>query len=183
MQPPPSLAQVFERRWAVPILAELHGASGCKFVTLSSHLSGSRSALKASLGLLDDLGLVVPNPGHGHPMRPEYVLTPRGALVTQPARSLMRALQKADSLDLGLKKWSMPTVHAIACGQERFGTIAEALLSATDRAVSLALTELQDQALVRRQLTEGRPPRSIYTLDRKAKRFTPILADLGQAMA
>ncbi len=182
MQDPLPLTRVFERRWAVPILADLDGSGGCKFVTLAAHLDGSRAALKASLGLLETLGLVIPNPGHGHPMRPEYLLTSRGALLTQPAKSLVRAMDKAQGMDLGLKKWSMPMLHVIHSGQERFSAIAQALGPATDRAVSLALTDLQDNAWVKRKLFDDRPPRSVYSIDRKAQRFVPILADLRFAL-
>ncbi|MCP5021541.1 MAG: hypothetical protein GY930_07165 [bacterium] len=182
MQDPPPLARLCARRWAVPILADLEGSKGCKFVTLAAHLDGSRAALKASLGLLETLGLVIPNPGHGHPMRPEYVLTQRGALLTGPAKSLVRALDKTQALEFGLRKWSMPMVHVIHSGQERFGGIAEALGPVTDRAVSLALTDLQDNGWVKRKLFNDRPPRSIYSVARKAQRFAPMLTDLGLAL-
>lgn len=177
-----SLNLVFARRWAVPILAQLANSSGCKFVTLTKSLDGSRDSLKASLELLDTLGLVKPNAGHGHPMRPEYILTARGSLISKPAASLVRALDKADTIELGLKKWSMPTLHAVDTGAQRFTSIVDSLRSATDRAVSLALNDVQSMSMIQRTLIDGRPPRNAYTLTRKAKKLSPILIDMDNAL-
>ncbi len=177
-----SLNMVFARRWAVPILAQLANSSGCKFVTLTKNLDGARDSLKASLELLDTLGLVKPNAGHGHPMRPEYILTARGALISKPAASLVYALEKADTIELGLKKWSMPTLHAVDSGAERFNGIVDSLRSATDRAVSLALNDIQSMSMIQRTLIDSRPPRSAYTLTRKAKKLSPILIDMHDAL-
>ncbi len=176
------LNQIFARRWAIPILASLRGSGGCKFITLTSNLDGSRAALKSSLALLDTLGLVIPNPGHGHPMRPEYILTPRGSIVAEPANALVRSLDKASSLDLGLKKWSMPTLYAVGAGSERFNSIAQSLGSATDRALSLAINDLQTMSLLDRRLIDDRPPRAIYAITRRARGLVPCLNDLKQAM-
>tara|TARA_R110002073_G_scaffold118918_1_gene258297 strand:- start:144202 stop:144759 length:558 start_codon:yes stop_codon:yes gene_type:complete len=176
------LNQVFARRWAVPILAQLANIKGCKFVQLTNSLDGSRASLKSSLELLDTLGLVIPNPGHGHPMRPEYILTTRGEAISKPAFSLVHALEKMNAVDIGLKKWSMPTVHAIAIGSDRFKAITDTLGAATDRAVSLALTDLNTQRLIQCTLVPGRPPRNSYSLTRISTKVAPILQDMQWAM-
>jgi DNA-binding HxlR family transcriptional regulator len=176
------LYQVFERRWAVPILAELADTHGCKLVTLNARLDGSRASIKASLDLLAVLGLVLPNEGYGHPMRPEYVLSDRGVQVCKPASALVRALVREDSFDTGFKKWSMPTVHAISRGADRFGVIVSQLNSATDRAVSLALNDLDACSLVERSLVDGRPPHNAYRLTRFSRRLSPMLADLSTGL-
>lgn len=182
MEAPSALNQVFARRWAVPILAQLAGEGGCKFVSLASNLEGSRASLKASLGLLDTLGLVIPNSGTGHPMRPEYVLTERGKMICEPAAALVRALDRAGELESGLKKWSMPTVHVVHGGADRFGDIVRALSSATDRAVSLALSDMQGSMYIDRNLVDGRPPFNVYRLSRKAKRFASILEAIDSVL-
>lgn len=182
MSMPHSFNSIFARRWAVPILAQLVHTKGCKLVTLTNNLEGSRDSLKASLELLDTLGFVEPNPGRGHPMRPEYILTARGSLVSGPAASLVRAFDKAGMADLALKKWSMPTLHAVDSGANRFGSIVETLRSATDRAVSIALNDVQSMSMIQRTLIDDRPPRNAYTLTRKAKRLSPILVDMHDAM-
>jgi DNA-binding HxlR family transcriptional regulator len=182
MNEPHAFNQVFARRWAVPILARLADSGGCKFVTLSHDLGGSRSALMASLGLLDELGLVKPNSGLGHPMRPEYLLTSRGELVSHPSAALIHALKRASAIEVGLKKWSMPTIHAISAGADRFGNIVQSLGRATDRAVSLALNDMNNAALIGRVLRDGSPPHHVYTLSRSAKKLAPILVDIELAV-
>lgn len=182
MNKPNPLNQVFQRRWAVPILAFLAHEGGCKFVTLANNLDGSRESLKASLDLLDTLGLVKPNHGYGHPMRPEYVLTDRGSLVSKPSAALIRTLDHANAMELGLKKWSMPVIYTVGSGSDRFGMIAGALRSATDRAVSLSLTELQAVSLIQRVIVDDRPPRNAYTLTRRGQCLSPVLADIQHAM-
>ena len=178
MDNPRTLNQVFERRWVVPILAQLADEGGCKFVTLSSRLDGSRDALRASLSLLSSLGLVVPNSGHGHPMRPEYVLTNRGEMVSHPAKALVNALQRADSLDVGLKKWSMPTLHCVGLGSDRFRCIAQSLGTVTDRALSIALKDMNQLAFIEQTLQDGRPPYRLYSISRSAKNIASVLRDL-----
>jgi len=182
MNTPHSLHHIFARRWAVPILALLADERGCKFVTLTSRLDGSRDSLKASLELLDTLGLVTRNTGLGHPMRPEYLLSARGIFVSQPAAALINALDRAGSIELGLKKWSMPTVHAVDSGADRFGMIASTLAIATDRAVSLALSDMSSASLIRRELKDGRPPFSSYRLTRKSQKLAPMLNDIESAL-
>ena len=186
MKNTPTLNQIFARRWAVPILAQLAGTQGSKLVTLTNALDGSRAAIKASLQLLVALDLVHPNPGHGHPMRPEYLLTAKGKLISKPAAALVRSLDHANLLDSGLKKWSMPTIYAIDTGAHRFAAITAALstpqTTVTDRAISLTLTDLHTISLIHRTLVPGPPPRNQYTLTRQSKRLTPILADIHSAM-
>ena len=53
------------------------------------------------------------NPGYGHPLRPEYVLTPRGFRLPACVR-LVEALQRLDFEDGGLKKWSIPVLLELA---------------------------------------------------------------------
>ena len=82
------LAQLFHHRWAVPVLAELHRTSGSRFVTLHRRLGIGRESLRRTLASLAEQDLVARNPGYGHPLRPEYVLTPNRARPSlRPARS------------------------------------------------------------------------------------------------
>ena len=72
---------LFHRQWAVRVLVELQRAHGAKFVTLHSQLGVGRATLRATLDDLIAEGWVLRNPGHGHPMRPEYLLTKEGSLL------------------------------------------------------------------------------------------------------
>ncbi|MCP6652244.1 hypothetical protein NL518_29540, partial [Klebsiella pneumoniae] len=76
-QPPIHLPDLFHRRWMLPVLAELQRSRGCKFVTLVHRTGASRKAINDTIAALIRLGLVMHNPGYGHPLRPEYLLTTR----------------------------------------------------------------------------------------------------------
>lgn len=156
------LPQFFHRRWTVPILAELSVRRGCKFAWLVHTLGAGRAVVRQTLDDLIDLGLVQRNAGYGHPLRPEYLLTDRGRAVAPACAALMGALRAADVLDVGLKKWSMPTLAAVGSGADRFGAIARRLGGATDRAVSLALKDLRAVRLIDRRVDAGAPPAPIY---------------------
>ena len=71
------LTKLVHHRWNIAIVAELHRSNGAKFVTLANRLELGHSTLKRCLNALIDLGLVRRNPGYGHPLRPEYLLTAR----------------------------------------------------------------------------------------------------------
>ena len=96
-----SISALSRHRWALPILAHLSGTGGSRFVPLAAALGMSRDALRQTLDSLMALGLVTPNPGYGHPTRPEYILTDEGRRVqevvptdscrTPPAAALRRS--------------------------------------------------------------------------------------------
>lgn len=182
MPTPVAIQEVFARRWAVPALALLWDGPGAKLVTLTRRLDAPRASVKGSLSLLADLGLVASNEGYGHPMRPEYVLTERGRLVAPPAAALVAALDRAGAIETGLRKWSMPVLRAVDLGADRFAGITQSLAGATDRAVSLTLSELGAAALIGREIIDGRPPRPSYALARAARPIAPVLADLDAAL-
>lgn len=173
---PSRLAAVFHRRWAVPVLAELSARQGCRVVELTHALEAARQPVKDALESLVELGLVQPNPGYGHPMRPEYILTGRGERVGPACVRLMGALREAEAVEVGLRKWSMATVAAVSGGPARFGQIAAALGRATDRAVSLALGDLTGAGLVQRAVLEAPPYLTVYAL---TARGAPVAEPLG----
>ncbi len=167
---PSQLARLFHRRWSVPILAEMHAHGGCRFAQLTHSLEAGRQPVRDALDTLIDLGLVQSNPGYGHPLRPEYVLTRRGGVVGPPSQGLMTALRRAQAVDIGLRKWSMPTLASVGLGATRFGEIAHALDGATDRALSQSLGALGEIGLVERAIADGRPPAPRYALTRAGSR-------------
>ena len=97
-------------RWLVPLMAHLDEADGSRFAVMLHRLGVSRSVLTASLAQLAEAGWITRNPGHGHPLRPEYILTEAGAPVAAFCRRLME--QRA-RLGLGagdLARWSLPVI-------------------------------------------------------------------------
>jgi DNA-binding HxlR family transcriptional regulator len=62
--------------------------------------------------------------------------------------------------NVGLKKWSLPVLAELGAPR-RFSEL-RAALPATPRALALALKELEAAGLVRRTVTDDRPPRVRY---------------------
>lgn len=178
------LGPLVRHKWALPALAALRKTGGgAKFVTLWRRLGASRAPLRQALDNLVEAGLVERNPGYGHPMRPEYVLTRAGANVAPAAERVVEALRRLDAEDVGLRKWSLPVLAALLQhgGADRFGGLQAALPTVTPRALTLALKELQAVGLVDRQVLEAYPPRTRYRLTRAAQPLRAPLRVLSQA--
>jgi DNA-binding HxlR family transcriptional regulator len=173
-----SIVRLFHHRWAAPILAELHRSKGSRFVTISNRLGLSRESLRRTLIALIDAGLVMKNPGYGHPLRPEYILTERGRAVAPACARLIAALRRLDANGVGLKKWSMPAVLALAEGECRYSELRKRLPGVTPRALTLALKDLGAAELVERRVTGDYPPATVYRLRAKARPLARILSTL-----
>jgi DNA-binding HxlR family transcriptional regulator len=174
-----TLVALFHNRWSVPILAELHRQRGSRFVTLARTLGLSRESLRRTLAALIDGGLVGRNPGYGHPLRPEYVLTRAGERLAAACRPLVEALRSEQLDEVGLKKWSMPVVLALAPGPRRFSELREALEGISPRALALALKDLEAAKLVDRHVTDDYPPATVYELSRKGRSLAPLVERLA----
>jgi DNA-binding HxlR family transcriptional regulator len=173
-----SIAKLFHHRWAAPVLAELHRSKGSRFVTLSNRLGLGGDSLRRTLTALMEAGLVAKNPGYGHPLRPEYVLTERGRSVAPACARLLAALERLDADEIGLKKWSMPTVLALADGERRYSELRKLLPTVTPRALTLALKDLASAGLVERRVRPDYPPATVYRLRPPARPLARILAGL-----
>ena len=117
------LIRLFHRRWSVPLLAELSRGRGAKLVTLQHRLGASQVAVRETLDDLIAQGLVIRNPGYGHPLRPEYVLTPEGEAVGAACERIEATAQRLRVRPILLRKWPMPVLDALADGPARFGEI------------------------------------------------------------
>jgi DNA-binding HxlR family transcriptional regulator len=166
-----TLVALCHNRWSVPILAELHRQRGSRFVTLARTLGLSRESLRRTLAALTDAGLVGRNPGYGHPLRPEYVLTRAGTTVASACVPLVEALRRRELEEVGLKKWSLPTILALAGGPRRFSELRDALQVVSPRALALALKDLEAVDLVERRVTSDYPPATSYRLTQEARRL------------
>jgi DNA-binding HxlR family transcriptional regulator len=151
-------------RWAVPLLADLAAHGGARFVELLHRLAISRDSLTRTLQGAMETGWVLRNPGHGHPLRPEYILTTEGERIAASAAQIRAAQRRIGIGPVHLTRWSLPIVRTIADGRQRFNEIARALPESSPRALSQGLQALTGQALVERRLVEGFPPGSVYTL-------------------
>jgi DNA-binding HxlR family transcriptional regulator len=166
------LIALCHHRWSAPVLAELGRTRGARFVVLVNRLGVGRASLQRTLAALIELGLVRRNPGYGHPLRPEYLLTPQGEAVATRCDRLLAAVDgRADVL---LRKWSLPVLVTLS-DSARFSELREALPGITARALALALKNLERAGLVTRRVEETYPPSTVYAATPEAARLQRIL--------
>lgn len=158
------LVALNRNRWMVALLAELAARRGARFAELLHRLDLPRDSLVRTIEAARAAGWVQPNPGYGHPLRPEYLLTDQGARIAAAA-SAIRDAQTHIGLGPGvLTRWSLPLVRSIHRGHDRFNGLARVLAPASPRALSQGLRSLSDKGLVRRDLIDTYPPTSRYAL-------------------
>ncbi len=171
---------LFHHRWALPVLAELHRTRGAKFVTLVNRLAANRVSLHHALDILVEEGWVKRNPGHGHPLRPEYLLTGAGEDLAPWCARILAILAALGIEDVALRKWSLPVVFALRQGRDRFSEVRTFLPGLTPRALVLTLKNLQHAGLVDRSVTNGYPPTSHYRLTRPGRELSALLDSLSR---
>ncbi len=165
----PLLVQLGSHRWLVPLLADLAGHKGARFVELVHRLELPRDSLSRTLDAAATIGWVLRNPGHGHPLRPEYILTEAGEAAAARAATIAEA-QTAIGLSPGAAtRWGLPLVAGIGAGHDRFNALSRLLAPATPRALSQGLAALGKHGLVRREVVDTRPPTSRYDLTRNGR--------------
>lgn len=157
-----TLVKITSRAWSLKILALMHEGMPGRQAPLLSAAQASRTAFVASLLHLCDLELLERNPGHGHPLRPEYRLTANGILWGKIAAEIIDAASHpADNVILR-KTWTVP-VLAVTQSPRYFMEIKSELQSVTDRALSHSLSLLHEKNwLIRDVDISNRPPRPIY---------------------
>jgi len=168
------LISLCHHRWSLPVLAEVGRTGGSRFATLTARLGVTGESLRRTLAYLQDEGLVERNPGYGHPLRPEYVLTAAGRAVAPRVRRLHAAL--AGHEDVVLKKWSLPVLAELD-RPRRFSEL-RARLPATPRALAIALKDLENAGLVRRTVTSDHPPQVRYAAARSAQRIAAAAREI-----
>jgi DNA-binding HxlR family transcriptional regulator len=175
------LIRLFHRRWSVLILAELARSRGSKLVTLHTRLGASPGGVREALDDLIEQGLVIRNPGYGHPLRPEYVLTEAGESVAASCVAIEDASRKLRVLPLITRKWPLPVLDTLGAGTARFNEIARHLRVVTDRALAQSLKSLDAARLVERRVEGDYPPVSMYGATRRASGLIAPLAEIRLA--
>ena len=169
------LAELFHHRWAVPVLAELGTGAGDRVVELTNGLGASRGGVRQALGSLTELGLIARNAGHGHPLRPEYVVTERGERMAEEAERIVALARGWSIREQAFRKWSLPVVYGLGRDGARFSELRSALPGITDRALSAALRTLGSARLAERIVRPSRPPGVRYLpTDRAGKLLSPL---------
>jgi len=173
---------ITSRAWALPILSSLHEGVAGRQAALLAATGASRTAFAQSLDHLIKIGLLERNPGHGHPLRPEFRLTPLGIAAAALANKIHSTSKKGDQ-DLLRRSWTVPVLTALH-KPSHFNEIKRDLPTITDRALSQSLKAMEERKWVRRRVNEvARPPRSIYSsinLGRKISGITGPQINFGE---
>lgn len=149
------------KAWALPILSSLQGGIPGRQAPLLAATGAGRTAFAHSLDHLIQIGLVERNPGHGHPLRPEFRLTDPGARAGAIAKRIYD-LSGQDDHPLLRKSWTLPVLTALHSPRQ-FNEIKRHLPMMTDRALSQSLKSMEARAWVRRDVDgTARPPRPLY---------------------
>jgi DNA-binding HxlR family transcriptional regulator len=156
------IVKISARAWSLRILALLHeGVAGRQAALLKATQAG-RTAFAQSLHHLIDLKLLERNPGHGHPLRPEYRLTPAGVNAAAMASRIAHVAPDEPDAILLRRAWTLPvlTVSPKPCS---FTDIKTSLPAISDRALSQTLKQLQGHNWLMRQVdTKAHPLRAKY---------------------
>ncbi len=157
-----TLVKVTSRAWSLDILALMHAGTIGRQSSLLSASKAGRTALTQSLNHLIDIGLMERNPGHGHPLRPEFRLTPQGAEIAIFADKIKRVVSNPCEQHLLRRAWNIP-VLVVSQKPRYFTDIRNDLLSITDRALSQSLKQLEAQHWLLRKIDPDiRPTRPLY---------------------
>ncbi|MEL6103614.1 MAG: winged helix-turn-helix transcriptional regulator [Pseudomonadota bacterium] len=172
------IVKITGRAWALKILALMDQGVPGRQATLLARSGAGRSAFVQSLQHLVSLGLMERNPGHGHPLRPEYRLTEIGKSVAAMATAIDKAVTDPPELILLRRAWTVP-VLAVSKQPVHFSEIKNALLPITDRALSKTLQHLQAQHWIERRISpDDRPPRPLYQAASSGIQISEAVAQL-----
>lgn len=159
------LVKITQRRWSLRILALLNQEVPARQAPLLAKLDGvGRTAFAQSLRHLIDLGLLERTPGHGHPLRPEFRLTPMGKTISPMAERIEKISLSDDARSCLRHNWSLPIVAA-SPQPVRFSALRTTLAPITDRALSQSLGRLHAEHLIARSVyVHTRPPKTTYQI-------------------
>ncbi len=156
------IVKVASKAWSLNILALMQEGVPGRPAQLLSKTGAGRTAFTQSMHYLIDLGLMERNPGYGHPLRPEYRLTPKGLEIAAIAAKINQAVPNPAERGLLRRAWTIPVLVA-SQEPKYFSEIKTELVSISDRALSQTLKQLQSQNWIWRKVdTETRPPRPLY---------------------
>jgi DNA-binding HxlR family transcriptional regulator len=151
-------------RWTAPLLARIGARGGARFAELLAALDLPRDSLVRALGFAIDQGWVARAEGHGHPLRPEYLLTPAGEAMAARAGRLIMTSARLGLEPRDLPRWSLPVLWRLEPEARRFSTLRADLTPVTPRALSLTLKQMIETRLVDRRLEDAYPPSALYGL-------------------
>lgn len=145
------LVNITSKAWSLKILALLHGGVPGRQAPLIAATKASRPSFSSSLDHLVQIGLLEKNPGHGHPLRPEFRLTRTGAKAAAAANRILKATPDDEAFAIVRRSWTVP-ILAVTDKPKRFSVIKSGLGAVTDRALSLSLSVLEREDWLKREI-------------------------------
>jgi len=115
------------------------------------------------------------NPGYGHPLRPEYILTDKGESLGPFCKEMMKCILARKGDHLFQSKWAIQIIHLCSEGEIRFSELKSALSPITSRALSVELKLLNSEDFIDRKIIEGYPPLTTYSLTEKSIPFIKVI--------
>lgn len=156
------LVKLTAKAWSLTILQSLQAGVPGRQAPLLAASGAGRTAFGQSLTHLVDLDLLERNPGHGHPLRPEFRLTAQGKRTAGMAAAIFQEAPNPADRALLRRRWTVP-VLAVLPSPRHFGALKRDLAPITDRALSQALKSLEDHRWLKRRIEpDSRPPRALY---------------------
>ncbi|MCL6284500.1 winged helix-turn-helix transcriptional regulator [Ruegeria sp. 2012CJ41-6] len=156
------LVKITSRAWSLSILALLHDGVPGRQAPLLTQTGAGRTAFAQSLAHLKALGLLERNPGHGHPLRPEFRLTQEGIAIAETASRIRAMVPGQEERALLRRAWSVP-ILAVGHRPRYFSEMKGALMPITDRALAQSLQHLRSHQWMDREIDISRhPPRPLY---------------------
>jgi hypothetical protein len=95
---------------------------------------------------------------------PEYVLTEKGRLYREAAKTIQYTESDIGVGRLSAKAWNIPVLLALENGYERFQEIRLALQPVTPRMLSMRLDELNTGNIIRKHVSVQPRPSFLYRL-------------------
>ena len=173
----PKLADLTRHGWSLPILSEIANGTVARSGPLVAKTGGSRGGVEKAILHLIEIGMLEHNPGYGHPLRPEFLLTREGKAIAQNAKALSKEAYAMNAEGLIRKRWTLPVLGEVD-DRTLFSDVRRALTPITDRALSLCLKEMGAHRLIKRKVWDGNPPVPLYSLTRRGQKLAELIPEL-----
>jgi DNA-binding HxlR family transcriptional regulator len=164
------ISQELSGQWTVPILLALEDCGG-RFTPLQRQLEASPTRLSENLRRMIELGLIqhLSPYERNHPLLPEYVLTEKGKVYREAAKTIQNAELDIGAGRLSAKAWNIPILLALEYGHERFQDIRQTLKPITARMLSMRLDELNTENIIGKFVAVKPRPSFLYRLTKHVK--------------
>lgn len=145
------LVKLTSRAWSLNILALMHEGLPGRQAPLLAATTASRTSFTQSLDHLIQLGFLERNPGHGHPLRPEFRLTQIGVPMAETASRIVNTVPSDIEFAVLRRSWTAP-ILALTDVPRRFSALKSGLVTISDRALSTSLHRLEEQEWIQREI-------------------------------